>query len=49
MTMKSYIKIRKTKTFIPTSTQKKALAHAERHLKQEKTLSYHELIAKLKF
>lgn len=37
----------KTRTFIPSSAQKKALARAERNFRLGKTLSYHELVSQL--
>ena len=43
------IELRKTREFIPTAAQKKALIRAEANLKQGKTLSYHELVRKLGF
>ena len=43
------LELKKIKEFIPTTAQKKALAKAERNLKQGKTLSYNELIRKLEF
>ncbi len=36
-------------TFIPTAAEKKALARAERNLRQRKTISYHELRRSLGF
>jgi hypothetical protein len=35
--------LRSAKSFVPTIAQKKALASAERNLKNKKTLSFHEL------
>ena len=43
------IELRKTREFIPTAAQKKALIRAEANLKLGKTLSYHELVRKLGF
>ena len=43
------IELKKTREFIPTVAQKKALIRAEENLKQGKTLSYHELVRKLGF
>ncbi|MDO8620900.1 MAG: hypothetical protein Q7R31_01325 [Candidatus Levybacteria bacterium] len=37
------------KEFSPTSSQKKALFLAEKHLKSNKTLSYDDLVHKLGF
>ena len=41
--------LREFKEFIPTAAQKKALANAEKNLKQKKTLSYDDLVKKLGF
>lgn len=41
------LKFKKIKYFSPSLKQKRALARAERNLKQEKTLSYHELVSRL--
>jgi PHD/YefM family antitoxin component YafN of YafNO toxin-antitoxin module len=41
------VELKKIREFTPTLTQKKALARAERDLKQGKTLSYNELVSKL--
>jgi len=43
------VKFIKTKEFIPTARQKKALAKAEANFEKGKTLSYHELVKKLGF
>lgn len=41
--------LKKFKEFSPTATQKKALLRAEKNFLRKKTLSYHELSAKLGF
>ena len=43
------LELREFKEFIPTAAQKKALANAEKNLKQKKTLSYDDLVKKLGF
>lgn len=46
---KSLMKLKNLKEFKPTSTQKEALAKAERNFKFGKTMSYNELVRKLGF
>lgn len=41
--------LRKLKEFVPTAAQKRALAKAEQNFRQNKTLSYNELVHKLGF
>lgn len=43
------LKLKQIKEFIPTTTQKKALARAESNFRRGKTLSYNELTQKLGF
>ena len=43
------LSLKKITEFIPTKAQKQALMKAERNLSTRKTLSYHELTAKLGF
>lgn len=43
------VRLRKMREFVPTASQKKALAEAEKNLKGGKTLSFHELSRKLGF
>lgn len=41
------LELKKFREFTPTTAQKRALARAERNLKEGKTLSYNELAKKL--
>lgn len=43
------VELRKIKEFVPTALQKRALTKAEQNFKQNKTLSYNELVRKLGF
>lgn len=46
---KSLIELKKSKEFMPTSAQKRALFRAENNLRHNKTLSYNALVRKLGF
>jgi len=45
----AFLKFKKIKEFSLTVTQKRALVKAEKNLKQNKTLSYDDLVQKLGF
>ena len=43
------LSLKKIREFVPTETQKRALAEAENNLRKGKTLSYNELLKRLEF